>query len=172
MVTRGQFSFSTCQQRQQNTSTASVRVSTTGAPIRPPLHQEAHHLKAHPPQGLHYLHTHAGGRIVHFDVKPGNLLLRSERGASLVCKIADFGLSRALLHTRVTAPTGGSLPYIAPELFTRVDKATEKVHKGEGVLVVWALLYQGQQPCLSSAQSVHAVDEGNKKVCTMAGGIL
>jgi hypothetical protein len=55
-----------------------------------------------------------GAGIVHRDVKPGNVLL-SESGA---VKLTDFGISRAVGDTTVTASgiVLGTLTYIAPEV--------------------------------------------------------
>ncbi|KAI3462554.1 hypothetical protein Pfo_019217 [Paulownia fortunei] len=69
-------------------------------------------------KGLEYLHTGCNTRIVHFDIKPQNILLDED----FCPKISDFGLAKlckkkqsilSLLGTR------GTIGYIAPEMFSR-----------------------------------------------------
>ncbi|XP_042980643.1 rust resistance kinase Lr10-like [Carya illinoinensis] len=69
-------------------------------------------------RGLEYLHRGCNARILHFDIKPHNILLDKNYNP----KISDFGLAKicsreesiiSLLGTRGTAG------YIAPEVFSR-----------------------------------------------------
>jgi serine/threonine protein kinase len=69
-------------------------------------------------RGLEYLHRGCNTRIVHFDIKPHNILL----DADFSPKISDFGLAKpctrkesnvSLLEAR------GTIGYIAPEVFSR-----------------------------------------------------
>ncbi|KAM1025534.1 hypothetical protein ACFX13_039373 [Malus domestica] len=69
-------------------------------------------------RGLEYLHRGCNTRILHFDIKPQNILLDKD----FCPKIADFGLAKlckvkesivSMLGTRGTAG------YIAPEVFSR-----------------------------------------------------
>ncbi|ESQ37626.1 hypothetical protein EUTSA_v10002354mg [Eutrema salsugineum] len=70
-------------------------------------------------RGLEYLHNGCRERIVHFDIKPHNVLLDD----NLCPKVSDFGLAKlcenkesilSLLETR------GTVGYIAPEVFSRM----------------------------------------------------
>ncbi|XP_051115472.1 LEAF RUST 10 DISEASE-RESISTANCE LOCUS RECEPTOR-LIKE PROTEIN KINASE-like 2.5 isoform X2 [Andrographis paniculata] len=69
-------------------------------------------------KGLEYLHRGCATRIIHFDIKPQNILLDE----NLCPKISDFGLAK--LCKRKTSifsvfGTRGTIGYIAPEVFSR-----------------------------------------------------
>ncbi|WVZ72177.1 hypothetical protein U9M48_020679 [Paspalum notatum var. saurae] len=69
-------------------------------------------------RGLEYLHHSCNTRIVHFDIKPQNILLDQD----FCPKIADFGLAK-LCHTKESKfyVTGarGTIGFIAPEVHSR-----------------------------------------------------
>ncbi|KAJ4904849.1 Protein kinase superfamily protein [Raphanus sativus] len=70
-------------------------------------------------RGLQYLHYACKTRIVHFDIKPQNILL----GKDLCPKISDFGLAR-LCGSKESilwmSEARGTIGYIAPEVFSRI----------------------------------------------------
>ncbi|KAB1211957.1 hypothetical protein CJ030_MR5G023735 [Morella rubra] len=69
-------------------------------------------------RGLEYLHRGCRTRILHFDIKPQNILLDEE----MCPKISDFGLAK-LCKTKesIVSMMGirGTVGYIAPEVFSR-----------------------------------------------------
>ncbi|TVT99388.1 hypothetical protein EJB05_55276, partial [Eragrostis curvula] len=69
-------------------------------------------------RGLEYLHTGCNTRIVHFDIKPQNILLDQD----LCPKISDFGLAKLCRQkeSKISiAGARGTIGYIAPEVFSR-----------------------------------------------------
>jgi serine/threonine protein kinase len=77
-------------------------------------------------KGIRYLHEECQQRIVHYDIKPPNILLTSD----FVPKVADFGLARLgeRENTHMSSLTGGGRGtpgYAAPELWMALP-TTEK----------------------------------------------
>jgi interleukin-1 receptor-associated kinase 1 len=71
-------------------------------------------------RGLEYLHRGCNAHIVHFDIKPHNILL----DAAFRPKISDFGLAKLRPQKESTiavsiAGARGTVGYIAPEVFSR-----------------------------------------------------
>ncbi|KAI3886838.1 hypothetical protein MKW98_017190 [Papaver atlanticum] len=70
-------------------------------------------------RGMEYLHQGCDQRILHFDIKPQNILLDH----NFTPKISDFGLAKLCTKdTFVTvsmAAARGTMGYIAPEVFSR-----------------------------------------------------
>ncbi|KAG7543747.1 Wall-associated receptor kinase C-terminal [Arabidopsis thaliana x Arabidopsis arenosa] len=70
-------------------------------------------------RGLDYLHHGCKTRIVHFDIKPQNILLDE----NLCAKVSDFGLAK-LCEKRESMMSSldarGTIGYIAPEVFSRM----------------------------------------------------
>ncbi|KAI3940086.1 hypothetical protein MKW92_040053 [Papaver armeniacum] len=70
-------------------------------------------------RGIEYLHRGCGMRILHFDIKPHNILLDKNYNP----KVSDFGLARSYSMDAsmisVTHGARGTIGYMAPELFYR-----------------------------------------------------
>ncbi|CAM0953781.1 unnamed protein product [Alopecurus aequalis] len=69
-------------------------------------------------RGLEYLHRGCNTRIVHFDIKPHNILLDQE----LCPRISDFGMAKLCVNKESIISIGGArgtIGYIAPEVFSK-----------------------------------------------------
>ncbi|VVA38747.1 PREDICTED: rust resistance kinase Lr10 [Prunus dulcis] len=69
-------------------------------------------------KGIEYLHQGCDQRILHFDIKPHNVLLDQD----FTPKVSDFGLAKfcAKDQSAISMTTArGTLGYIAPEIFSR-----------------------------------------------------
>lgn len=75
-------------------------------------------------KGLEYLHEHCNPKIIHFDIKPQNILLDEDFNA----KIADFGLAKLMTRdqSQVLTVLKGTPGYVAPELFKGTN-VSEKI---------------------------------------------
>ncbi|WVZ82768.1 hypothetical protein U9M48_029996 [Paspalum notatum var. saurae] len=69
-------------------------------------------------RGINYLHLGCEMQILHFDIKPHNILLDS----NFVPKVDDFGLAKLYPRDRSFVPASalrGTIGYIAPEMISR-----------------------------------------------------
>ncbi|XP_021734903.1 G-type lectin S-receptor-like serine/threonine-protein kinase At2g19130 [Chenopodium quinoa] len=66
--------------------------------------------------GLEYLHTHCKQNVIHFDIKPQNILLDKDFNI----KISDFGLAKMVDRdqSQVMTMVRGTPGYMAPEMVT------------------------------------------------------
>jgi len=76
----------------------------------------------HLSSALHHMHANT---ITHRDVKPDNALVQG-RGQELTIKLADFGTSKHNAAGKMDTFTG-TLIYMAPELFKKPRRYTDKV---------------------------------------------
>ncbi|CAJ1936852.1 unnamed protein product [Sphenostylis stenocarpa] len=85
----------------------------------PPLSWERlHHIAEGIAKGLEYLHRGCNTRILHFDIKPSNILLDK----NFCPKISDFGMAKLCSNTQsIISMYGarGTVGYIAPEVWNR-----------------------------------------------------
>jgi serine/threonine protein kinase len=105
-----------------------------------PLRRRAQ-LALHAVNGMAYLHSQ---KVVHFDVKPDNLLVDGDwgdagggggggigggGGPGPVVKVADFGLSVVKYNTFCSnvQDLRGTLPYMAPEVRLRLPSKSKKI---------------------------------------------
>lgn len=95
--------------------------SLDGYLFDPPPEREVAFVKLHEiavgtAKALRYLHEECAQRIIHYDIKPENVLL----GAGLAPKVSDFGLARLCdredTHLTITGARG-TPGYAAPELW-------------------------------------------------------
>ncbi|KAJ9162886.1 hypothetical protein P3X46_022626 [Hevea brasiliensis] len=87
--------------------------------------QKLHEIAIGTAKGIAYLHEDCQQRIIHYDIKPENILLDN----SLNPKVADFGLAKLCNResNEVTLSGGrGTLGYSAPEVWNRSHPVTHK----------------------------------------------
>ncbi|PWA47863.1 protein kinase-like domain, Concanavalin A-like lectin/glucanase domain protein [Artemisia annua] len=87
--------------------------------------EKLHEIAVGTARGIAYLHEECAQRIVHYDIKPGNILLDSR----FCAKVSDFGLAKLCNreNTHITMTRGRGTPgYVAPELWVPLPAVTHK----------------------------------------------
>ncbi|ESW32388.1 hypothetical protein PHAVU_002G318200 [Phaseolus vulgaris] len=80
--------------------------------------QRLHHIVEGIAKGLEYLHRGCNTRILHFDIKPSNILLDK----NFCPKISDFGMAKLCSNTESIISmydARGTVGYISPEMWNR-----------------------------------------------------
>ncbi|KAK8967693.1 Cysteine-rich receptor-like protein kinase 3 [Platanthera guangdongensis] len=106
-------------------------------------------------EGLAYLHNASNVRIIHRDIKAGNILLDGKFRA----KISDFGLARYFAEDRSHLSTGlaGTFGYMAPEYIVQ-GQLTEKADVySYGVVVLEIVTGRRNQTSISASADGHSL---------------
>jgi len=95
-------------------------------------------------EGLIYLHKN---KFVHGDIKTSNLLVNQHWEIS----VGDFGSAVSLENTRSIQALGGTILYLAPELYD--DKISFKSDIYAAAIVLWELFTHNTKPFVSDPTS-------------------
>nr|DAD24538.1 TPA_asm: hypothetical protein HUJ06_026002 [Nelumbo nucifera] len=108
-------------------------------------------------RGLAYLHSGCDHKIIHCDVKPGNILLHDQ----FQVKISDFGLSKLLTSDQSSLFTTmrGTRGYLAPEWLTgtAISDKTDVYSYGMVLLEI----VRGRRNCLLRTRSSSSIENDN-----------
>ncbi|GLT52146.1 hypothetical protein SLA2020_255010 [Shorea laevis] len=104
-------------------------------------------------KGIAYLHEECQQRIIHYDIKPANILL----DANFLPKVADFGLAKLCdrdnTHDSVTG-FKGTFGYSAPEFFLRNHPITYKCDVYSFGMLLFEIVGRRKNKVSSSSESL------------------
>ena len=88
-------------------------------------------------QMVNGLRTLFEGNLVHFDIKPANVLIFK----GLECKLIDFSLLRKLCPKKLECVPGGTLGYVSPEYLKREGKMNDEIYKKQDYFAIGLTLF-------------------------------
>ncbi|KAG5546065.1 hypothetical protein RHGRI_018289 [Rhododendron griersonianum] len=111
-------------------------------------------------KGLQYLHEECHKNIIHFDIKPQNILLDRDFKA----KISDFGFARLIDRNQslALASLKGTIGYMAPEMYRRLHISVKADIYSFGVVILETIC--GRKNLEESHESMTLVDIVQMKV--------
>lgn len=80
--------------------------------------------------------------IVHFDVKPNNILVKKTKGGKYVGKIIDFDAGFSQDEVRDDVELGGDLTYLAPETFLAIRGDDVKIGEKADIYSLGLVLHE------------------------------
>ncbi|KAM7469708.1 hypothetical protein LguiA_007891 [Lonicera macranthoides] len=109
-------------------------------------------------KGLEYLHILCNPSIIHFDIKPQNILLDGDFNV----KISDFGLAKLIDRdqSQVLTVLKGTPGYMAPELFSGTNISVKADVFSLGIVILEIVFGRKN---LDSTQSCLLIDEVKEK---------
>ncbi|KAI4371594.1 hypothetical protein MLD38_009923 [Melastoma candidum] len=114
-------------------------------------------------RGLHYLHKECHQKIVHYDIKPQNILLDED----FLAKVTDFGLSNTIDgdQSRVMTVLREISGYLAPErlksAITKKGRSSEGPKKGSQLLETMDEIWDVQHLKRNTKEAGLTLQKGN-----------
>lgn len=119
-------------------------------------------------QGFDDLHSVG---IVHFDVKPNNILLKKTQNGNIVAKLIDFDSGYIKGESTETDEVGGDLTYLAPETFLKMYGEETQPDEKADIFALGLVFHQyccGKLPYYDESEYEYpfqvVLDEGNLEI--------